>query len=275
MTYMSLLVIGTAPEQLDAVLDPFLKNPKNKQYANFTSMDEEIREMYETAMVQPREAPEGKLVSVRERYDNNIEAFVASHYPYVEKNEEGLYGQYENPNGKYSYFVVGGRNSGFFQLCTGGVGTLAKRESRFDPIPDQNTADITQFKYWDRELQAKIQAERAVERHRYFFSQLGDIRLPVSDADWPHFFKGDSPLHGYDLKDIYTRTEAEYAAEAASRANVSFAVLKDGVIHERQFDGRAGSPGEAEEFPNWARTFSELFEGLAPDTQLIALTAYE
>jgi hypothetical protein len=275
MTYMSLLVIGTAPEQLDAVLDPFLKNPKDKRYANFTSLDEEIREMYETGRVQRHDAPEGKLVSVRERYGNDIDAFVTAHYPYAEKNEGGLYGQYENPNGKYSYFVVGGRNNGFFQLCPGGVGTLTERHSRYDPIPDRNTADITLFKYWDRELQSKIQAERAVERHRYFFSQLGGIRLPVSDADWKHFFKEDSPLHGYDLEGLYTQTEAEYAAEAAGRANVSFAVFKDGVIYERQFEGRAGSPGEVEEFHTWTRTFCGLFDGLAPDTPLIALTAYE
>lgn len=275
MTYMSLLVIGAAPEQLAAVMDPFMKNPKDKRYATFTSMDEEIREMYETGMVQFQDTPKGRLMSVRERYDNDIDAFVTSHYPQVEKNEVGLYGEYENPNGKYSYFVVGGRNNGFFQLRPGGIGTLTERHSCYDPIPDPNTADITLFKYWDRELQAKIQAERAVKRHRYFYSQLGNMRLPVSDADWKHFFKKDSPLHGYDLETIYTRTEAEYAAEAAGRANVSFAVFKHGVIYERQFDGRAGSLGENEEFQSWARTFSELFDGLAPDTPLIALTAYQ
>jgi hypothetical protein len=275
MTYMSLLVIGTAPEQLDAVLDPFLKNPKDKSLAVFHSMDEEIREGWELGMVRTEDGPGEKLVPVKEHYNNDFDAYVASQYSYAEKNEEGIYGQYENPNGKYSYFVVGGRNNGFFQLCTGGVGTLTKRNSHFDPLPDPNTADITTFQYWDRELQAKLVYERAVERHRYFYSQLGNICLPVSREDWKHFYKPDSPLHGYDLESIYTQTEGEYAAAAASRANVSFAVLKDGVIHERQYDGLAGAPGEAEEFQTWARTFAGLFDDLAPDTPLIAVTAYE
>jgi len=275
MTYLSLLVIGTAPEQLDAVLDPFLHNPKDKRYANFTSMDEEIREMFETGMVRPENDPEGTPISVRQHYGNDIDAFITSQYADVEKSDNGVFGQYQNPNGKYSYYVLGGRNNGFFQLREGGIGTLTERHSRYDPSPDPNTADITTLQYWDRELQAKIQHERAVQRHRYFYSQLGNIRLPVSNADWPHFFKNDSPLHGYDLKDIYTQAEAEYAAAATQRANVSFAVLKDGIIYERQCNGRPGTPEEIEEFQSWQRTFSSLFENLAPDTPLIALTAYE
>lgn len=275
MTHMSLLVVGTPLEKLDEVVDPFLKNPKDKRLAVFHSMDETIQEGWEFGMVRPEDGPEDKLVPVKERYNNDFDAYVARQYPYAEKNEDGIYGQYENPNGKYSYFVVGGRNNGFFQLCKAGVGTLTERNSHFDPIPDPNTADITTSQYWDQELQAKLVYDRAVARHRYFYAQLGDIRLPVSSEDWKHFFKPDSPLHGYDLESIYTQTECEYASLAASRANVSFAVLKDGVIYERQYDGRANTPEDIEEFQTWARTFAGLFEGLAPDTPLIALTAYE
>jgi hypothetical protein len=275
MTHMSLLVIGAVESQLDAVLDPFLKNPKDKRYAVFYSMDEEIREMYELGMIQPYDAPKGSLVPVRERYNNDFDAFVAGQYPYAEKNEDGIYGQYENPNGKYSYYVIGGRNSGFFQLCKGGLGTLTKRNSRYDPIPDSNTADITQLKYWDRELQAQIQCERAVARHRYFYAHLGSIELPLSDEDGRHFLKDNSPLHGYDLTSIYTQKEAEYSAMAAMRANVTYAVFKDGVIYERKFEGRAGAPGEIDEFRSWHQTFLSLLEGVDADTPLIALTAYE
>lgn len=275
MTYMSLLIIGSSLERLDETLDPFLKNPKNKQYAVFHSMDEEIQEGWQFGMVPAYDGPAGALVSVKERYNNDFDAYVAGQFAYAEKNEDGIYGQYENPNGKYSYYVIGGRNNGLFQLCQGGIGTLTPRNSRFDPIPDPNTADITTLQYWDQELQAKLVYDRAVERHRYFYSQLGDIRLPVSKEDWPHFFKADSPLHGYDLEDIYAQSEDEYASMAASRANVSFAVLKDGIIYERQYDGRAGTPADLEEFQTWARTFAGLFDGLAPDTPLIALTAYE
>lgn len=176
---------------------------------------------------------------------------------------------------RYASFVIGGRNNGFFQLSKGGRGTLSARNGSFDPMPDPNTADSTLFKYWDRELQAKIQYDRAVTRHRYFYARLGNIELPVASADWKHFHKADSPLHGYSLESIYTNSEEAYATQAASRANLAFAIYKNGVIYERQFKGNAGSPQEEQEFEEWARTYAGLIADLQPDTPLVAVTAYE
>lgn len=276
MTHVSLLVVGTPTEKLAEALDPFLKNPVDKRLAHFTVLEGEMREEYETCAIRSnRPGAEDDVIPVKEHYSGDFDAFAAAHYPWAEKNADGVWGTWNNPNGKYSYYVIGGRNTGFFQMCEGGVGRREPSRSRFDPIPEPNCADITQLKYWDQALQSKRTADRAVERHRYFYAKLGDIRLPVGKEDWPKFFQEDSPLHGYDLESIYTQTEAEYAKLAALRANVSYAVLKDGVIYERQYEGRAGAAGEVEEFYQWYDTFMGLFEGLDPDTPLIALTAYE
>lgn len=275
MTYVSLLLVGTTLDQVAEAMDPILVEPKDKRHARFDVLEEDIRKAYDTwegRSNQPWNM--GQTVPLRELYDNDFDKFVAAEFEGVEKNAEGLLGRWTNPNARFSYYVIGGRNSGFFQLCKGGIGHLEKRFSRFDPLPDPNTADSTTFRYWDRELQAKIQYDRAVERHRYFYSKLGDIKLPVSAEDWPKLFTKDSPLHGYELTPLYTLTEKEYATQSAMRANVTYAVLKDGVVYERQFDGRAGAPGECEEFYQWHRTFMGLMEGLDPSTPLVAVTAY-
>ena len=153
MTHFSVLVVGN---DIDAALEPYQQASSGdvpREFLQFVDREDELRQEYEsdgedkTVVLRSGEVrgfydtrfivegtyayPEGARIVVgkpyREMYPT-FEDFVSAFEGLKARDSEmGRFGTWSNPNGKWDWYQLGGRWSGFFHLKAGTHGKLGSR----------------------------------------------------------------------------------------------------------------------------------------------------
>ncbi len=326
MSHFTVVVIGTKPDNLDAVMEPFSETTEDRKYVVFRDDEDEYRKKYEEESLEMVRLADGTLkyrwddcfkrgpviggsthypadsqmvqVPHRDRYAT-FEEFMLDYCGYKGRDEEmGRYGHFRNPNGHWDWYVIGGRWSGFFRVKPGAVGELG-RPGAFDNEAPAGTADVIAIGDWDLARQRDEAAAKAAERYDRFLTLLGEQAMPPSwdsvrsahgddiDAARKAFWGHPSIAH---LKSVDTEHEilgfdgdpgdefncslAVYQMRARNRVGVPFAVVKDGNWYSRGRMHMFGiSTGEMD-IEKWCEFVAGLYDGLPPDTPLIAVDCH-
>lgn len=248
--------------------------------------------------------PDGsELVQVRlkDRFASFEEFMREWHGSEARDPEKGVYGYYRNPRAKWDWFQVGGRWTGFFKLKPGAKGELGE-SGAFGNKPKPGWVDVVRKGDWDLGYERKKAGERAQARYDKFFALLasGGHSLPPSwqevrtshgdnveaarEAYWGHpvvrFLKENETNHEWfgllegDPGTEFNCDKETYVARAKEGTGAPFAILKDGVWHEKGSMGWFGSVSGEKDADSWVREFAELMDSLPEDTPLIAVDCH-
>lgn len=178
--------------------------------------------------------------------------------------------QRTNPNAKWNWYSVGGRWGGFFLLKDGERADAAakkdiditamckeieRRARQFYRRLEEIIGDsITTFVSWkelrDSEaLKDDINAARKVYHEQDAVKKLNSLGMEFFNCD----------------PEILRQSEDDYAELEVAKAMMTFAVVKDGIWHERGNMGWWGCVSEEKETNTWVDEFWKLINGTADD----------
>jgi hypothetical protein len=273
MSHYTVLVIG---DDVDAALEPFQQydSDEPEEYLEFVDREDELSREYQTdgedkkvvlASGEVRDFFDMRFFSHEQKclvYPDDAKIVVTKPYremfatleAFVEEMEgcptrdrtTGRFGRWENPNGKWDWYQLGGRWRGFFQLKAGAAGALGAASPIADPKADNgNAADSCLVDAIDFERTALVAGRAAAQQ-------------------WDEAHASAMPqvvFKGLGMLDV-TRDEFIRRAEASSMG--AHVVLRGGTWYEA--GGAApwgGSPGGS-----WAEQVTTLVRSLPPETRV-------
>jgi hypothetical protein len=199
MSHFTVLVIGPNPEEQ---LLPFDENTKDPRYIEYKDTEDEYLKEYNEKTVETVIIPEtGKRVTIycdeyRGKHKGKLpisftpmkelhptfEEFVKEWHGVDEREHNNRYGYFRNPNGKWDWYGLGGRWTGFFTLKPNTPGTVGEPGLCTEKA-DKGFADMAYKKDIDFDSMRRKAANKA--RHWYTMVQeefRGNI--PKLDIHW-------------------------------------------------------------------------------------------
>ncbi|PPK99028.1 hypothetical protein [Parapedobacter indicus] len=322
MSHFTVMVIGNDPEKQ---LAPYQENNMGncpKEYLKFNDVEAEHRESYSTDETTVFVSPEGKLFS---KYNDQFrvaggllegskymcpkgwtekEVPVSVLYPTFEqymsdycgneRNEDGTYGYWENPNAKWDWYLLGGRWTGFFKLKKGAKGIVGDTGIM---TPTAKPGYVDQARLRDIDTQGmRVEAKQdAINKYNRIASFFGG-EIPTLEFKWKDLLADETKtidekrfiyhdqiaikrlneirnsdklafreLAFLNLDDFQISLE-EYADKAANEAMTPFSVLKDGKWSERGEMGWWGIVSNERDRGDWDEEFNKLIDSLPEDT---------
>lgn len=232
--------------------------------------------------LEKREVPFTELFSSFEEYMKEWCGYEAR------DPETGRYGYWQNPNAKWDWYVIGGRWKGYFvrKDGTGKSDCLTKGEIDFEKIKadafDEALEEYDMVEeafggiipvleyFWKDVLNDEKFKDMTIEEKRVFYYDQEAMKRKIEVA---HNLEKNSKAYEYLLwGDIekYQIPRIEFAANAANGAIASFAIVKDGVWHERGGMGWWGIVSDEKEVYSWYDEFQSIIDS-AKDDELITL----
>jgi hypothetical protein len=274
------MVIGENPEEQ---LAPFQENNMGncpEEYLEFNDMTESLKGDW---------AEEDE--ETKEKCKNDFDYYAADYQGY-KKNDEGLYGYWENPNAKWDWYVLGGRWSGFFKMKPGTKGVEGKAGLFSEPAP-QGTADAALKKDIDFGTMMEEASKEAGEK----WDSINEITKGLDPIQsWEHvrenMFHGDiekarsfyhgqpaikavnewSSKNGYSLFGMnledFQCTREEYCLNAARGSFTPFAIIKDGKWHEKGEMGWFGVTSNEKNKDQWTAQVARMIDELPEETMI-------
>jgi len=321
MSHFSVLVIGPNPEEQ---LAPYQENNMEdcpKKYLSFYDVEDEYADQYNNGVVEIYVLPTGKWEFsysasevmkkagnlVKRKYSllyETFEVFMCEYAGY-EKNEDGRYGYYENPNAKWDWYQLGGRWAGSFKLKDNAKPLRATELSWASGPTKNGWCDAALVKDIDFKGMLKDAECEAGKKYDQVQREFGGV-IPTLDHTWTDVLGTDEigdinakrtfyqkqpakmrqqaiieaaskegradeliiawPL-SFRLED-YQCTREEYIAKAGGEVLMSFAIVKDGEWHERGSMHWWGCVADEKDHDVWGEEFFDLIVGLPEDTEL-------
>ena len=201
-------------------------------------------------------------------------------------------GYWTNPNGKWDWYELGGRWTGYFKMKPGIEGEVGK-PGLMTPVAEVGYADQALKKDIDFDAMRAEAVEKAEEAYDKAMSYIG--HLPVNEKwesvrerfkeegksveearefywaqerckAWEKISDRDFRF-GYEV-DNFTVSKEEYVKRAKDSAISSFAVVKDGKWYSRGDMGWFGVTHNEKETKDWNEEFNKLIDSLPDDTLL-------
>jgi hypothetical protein len=240
------------------------------------------------------------LVQFKERFASFEEFMREWHGSEARDPEKGVYGYHRNPQAKWDWFQVGGRWTGYFKLKPGAKGELGE-SGAFGNKAKPGWVDVIRKGDWDLNYERKKAGESAQNRYETFFAMLatgghplpptwaevrdahGDSPAAARAAYWSHpviaFIKENETSNEWlrflgDPGEEFGCDLETYVTRAKESVGVPFAVLKDGVWHEKGSMGWFGVVEDKKELADWTSEFAKLLDGLPDDTLLMAVDCH-
>jgi hypothetical protein len=280
MSHFTVLVIG---DNVEEQLEPYNENIKVEaykegcycarnrkyKYVNKKLKDEGLnvdtyREKFQK--IPEDDKPEWR-VFIKEIIDRDKELTESEEVAKIGPDPEceachgtGLRKTTRNPNGKWDWYSIGGRWSGFFKVKAGKTGKLG-RPGVFGNEPGEGYVDQIRKgdidfigMYEDQEKELKERYDEAVSEYKAGKSKC-DIEF----------------MWGVDLK-----TPKDEFVEKCMSKNIimTFAVVKDGKWYERGEMGFWAVVTNEKESDVWETEFVKLIEGLPDDTLLTVVDCH-
>jgi hypothetical protein len=291
-TPFSLVIISKnelSQEQIQECLQPFdAQAQADSPYTVFRNVEEELSGMFESMSTRAYVREDGtmttdegeaeeknlpvKTIALRELFPSVQDYARHCGYDYID--EKGAYGHYENPNGKWSWYVAGGSFERFFRL----------RDETANAL--EGYAASTRAADWDLGGQREMAALRAGTRYDQFFEALAGAELPPAKKAFFRKYRtlanarsayealestsrlmqaDPNWLHDADPGEEFACTREQYQERARLRTAVPFAILRDGKWLERGSVGLLGSVQEHLSDEAWAKKVAKLYDKLKPE----------
>lgn len=301
MSHFCVLVVGANPEAQLRPFHEFECTGEDDQYVQDIDITNEIRER------EQEEFEEDNNLTVAEITHKALEYYglddkIVGDESEVSRSEDHKYGyavvvdgklvkavRRTNPNKKWDWYQLGGRWQGYFRLKPGATGQQGTTGLMTEAAPD-GFVDQCLKRDVDIETMRNEAALEARGQHRRFYEITRGMAEIVAwkdvlalhvdldksrEAYWSQpalkaLQQKDEFRHMVafgEITEFYT-TEDEYAARAALRVLVPFAVLKDGKWYERGEMGWFGAVSDEKDPDQWQREFQTLFDSLPDDTLL-------
>jgi hypothetical protein len=280
MSHFTVMVFG---EDAEKQLAPFQENNMGdcpEQHLKFNDETEYIQKEWD------EEDQETK-----DEYNNDIDAYAEDYHGYKKDEETGKYGYWENPNAKWDWYQLGGRWAGFFKLKPGASGTegraglfsrgaepghadaviksnidfegmrsAAEKEAgeKYDEITSIVGESINDMHSWDHVRDVMFPEDRDLARD-FYNSQTAPTKLKEwnSANEYKNSFT--------DLEDFKV-TRDQYCKSRGDSTFSTYAVLKDGVWHQKGDMGWWGMSSNDKEQADWNNEISNLLLDLPEDT---------
>lgn len=277
MSHFVVLVIG---EDVDGQLAPYNEQPERddpRAPLEFFDETDELRKKYEEKF--------------SDRYAT-FESFCKEYYGY-EPDEQGRCGYYTNPKGKWDWYEIGGRWTGYFLAKPGVTGRLG-RPGVFGGRAAPGRYD--QLRYGDIDFEG-MRAEAAAEANkRYDAYEAATKGLEVPPA-WPDFYaqfnsfkEADKAyrelpyteaLHNAGLLlwfedpvDTFSVGREAFVERVCRDASTPYAVLKNGQWHAKGEVGWFNTSNDKTAPDAWNERVQELLRDLPEDTLLTAVDCH-
>lgn len=236
--------------------------------------------------------PEGlekREVPFKELYPS-FDDFATEWHDY-QKNDDGKYGYYCNPNAKWDWYSMGGRWSGFFRLKNG-----FPREGKlgdpgvFDNDPSEMGGGLRadQAKKGDIDFQGMREdhVKKCLEEYDEFHKIVNGREVPnwkklseeyKDDLDAAREIYNEDPVvkdlydskFFFDLED-YLVPRFEYAKRCQNEAITAYALVKDGIWYEKGQMGWWGISSNEKDPNEWSAEFTKILDEL-PDDALLTI----
>jgi len=202
-----------------------------------------------------RKIPKPKNSRPQERYPS-FESFVKNYHGHEERDTKtNRFGYWNNPNGNWDWYVIGGRWMGYFTMKAGKYGTIGRSGS------GGNAADYDA----DRALKGDIDWKR-----------METIRKESAEKDWEAYHNHVKNIKASKRTKEEKRNELQCLASQydcgkdkekyiSERTNfATFAILKDGEWKERELN---------EDREIWDKTWQKILDSV-PNNKLLTLIDY-
>lgn len=304
MSHMTLMVITDELDQVEDALMPFAED-SDPEYMEFLETEQENREDYNTETLNAKRLPDGTLThEYDDKYRNFDTSSFESNYVFPEGTEtitmkmnefyptfeeymeewcgsqqvdeiKGVYGYWHNPNGKWDWFQIGGRWTGYFKPKAGAEGVLGT-SGAFDNKPREGWVDALKIK--DIDIEA-MQEEARVEAH----AEYDKVEALIAGRELPSWDKirkecGEDYNKAHELYDsyevvqdfknakvhvwgglfeVYGKNREDFVQKRVYNVLTPFAILVDGVFTERGWEDKTQE--------EWTEEFLAIFNKLDPE----------
>jgi len=313
MSHFTVIVIG---ENIDEQLMPYQECSEDPRYRSFKSTEQEDMAEYLTGEIPAVILPDGtKTHEYDEKYRTYERLSLDSRYVFPEGSEHksmkfseyfssfeeykeswcgqdsrdeqtGEYGYWHNDNGKWDWYTVGGRWTGFFMPKPGARGELGESGS-FGNKPRQGWVDSAKIKDIDftamindkiNQAHATYDKLEAVLQGRSIPSWSKILEENNNDVNVAREIYQSNPVKkALDAAQLdtwgdnvayYKNSRQEFVASQASSVAVPFAVVKDGQWYEKGKMGWFGMSSGDKDQEQWSDEFWKLIKSLPEDTRL-------
>lgn len=291
MSHFCVLVIG---ENVDEQLAPYCES--DKEFMVFQPTDEEAFKKFK------QEYPDV--------YKDYVDGYAQYQKECIEAGEEVLslidhwaqdwhgaeihptdesqgFGYFTNPNGKWDYWEIGGRWSGFFKVKNGRVGKKYVRYLHHALDNTKDYADVIAIKDWDIEGLREETRKNAEE----FYDKLEGILKGRELPSWKEIlvkyndnvnlardeYQNNEVMKDLraaeiycfgDVREEFKTSRKEYVDSMVASAGVPFSVVKDGKWYEKGEMGWFGMSHNDKDEDTWNTEFWSILKSLPPNTQL-------
>ena len=316
MSHFTVLVTGENPE---SQLAPFQENDNDSipsEYLEFEDTEDAMLAQYSSEGGERVEMPDGsflfpwdkrfriagsvgidwgdthkipsdlitRTVAHKEQY-STFEEFALSYHGNRERDsEKNRYGYWHNPNGKWDWYLLGGRWVNFFKLksgapglsgcgslVSGGVAKSGYADSAFikdiDFASMRNEAAENAGDHWDEVHQ--VIAGREYPDFEALVKEQGEDHRKARAIFWAHPVVLDvSRKVGMVDGKVSLSSRDGYVAKARETSVSVCAVLHEGVWYERGEVGWWGTVAEKIDEASWVLQLANLLEGLPENTRI-------
>lgn len=303
MSHFSVLVIGNDVEEQ---LAPYEESTENPEYTEFKDITEESLNDYETKSTEKVHMPDGRLLN---KWDNEFRVSgkpgetnrkVPDYLPIVEipfkvlyltfdeymrdwcdeeRNLDGKYGYYHNPNAKWDWWEEGGRWDGHL-ITTKGIKTnkALKKDISFMRMRSEHEKlaqerykliqnyfkicgyeNIPKITMWEELLKNLDEHKKNINELRNQYHSQEPVKLLHQVANKAnHLTKEEINRIIFSDLDDYQCSMEEYVNKQGKCGISTFAVLIDGEWHEKGDMGWFGMVANEKDEDNWLDEWFEL-----------------
>lgn len=202
-------------------------------------------------------------------------------------DESQGFGYFTNPNGKWDWYEVGGRWSGFFKLKNGAIGEKCGQYFRGRPETATDYADIVTIENWDIEglreetrknaeefydkLEAVLKGRELPSWKETLAKHNDNVEIARTEYHNNEVMKDLRAAEIYcfgDVREEFKTSREEYVDSMVASAGVPFSVIKDGQWYQKGDMGWFGMSHNEKEEDTWNKEFWSLLNSLPPDTKL-------
>lgn len=319
MSHFTMIVFGS---DIDEQLAPYNEQSENPEHKEFVSTEAENMSDYLTKTLKVITLPDGSKTT---EYDDKYRVFdsktFSSSYVYPEGHtveekkfcehfktfeqymkawcsaeerdgENGEYGYWTNPNGKWDWYQVGGRWSGFFKLKPGCFGEVGA-PGAFDNKPRTGWADSVRIKDIDfeymredaiKEANVQYDALEAVLKGRSLVSWKAVLKDCNDDADAARIVYNSNQVIK-DLKtanidvwgdyvEVFKNSRDEYVKSCVDGVGVTFGFVLEGKWFEKGQMGWFGISHNEQEQSTWNEAYWKMVESLDPETLMTVVDCH-
>lgn len=319
MSHFTMIVFGT---EIDEQLFPFNEQSEEPEHKSFVSTEAEDMSKYLTKTLKVITLPDGTTTNKYDEKYRVVEGgFSSSSYVYPEGHsieekkfceyfktfeqymeswcsstrdeETGEYGYWCNPNGKWDWYQIGGRWSGFFKLKNGCLGKVGQSGS-FKNEPRAGWADSARIKDIDFEYMREDVRQEANKQ----YDELEKVLQGRSLVSWKEMIKDckDDELEAASIvynemqviKDLkaanidpwgdyveeFKNSRAEYVKSCVDSVGVTFGFVLESKWFEKGQMGGFGMSYNEQDQDTWNEAYWKMVGSLDPDTLMTVVDCH-